>query len=577
MIQPRTTSKSPIPLNEADGIIALTPAFQVMSANYIIRWMIGSEPKPGKPFPLHKLFQEPELTRVRAAIKYTMESGQHGAGYDAEMSCDAGIKLRCNYMIHPLFGPGQTIMGALVTFQKTHADKITEPGGNASQANPANHAFPEHYNLIERLPEGVFTITKHWRISSFNHMAEKITGYKREEAIGKYCWEVFRSDKCRQSCPLRTALESGQSIMDQEVRILKKRGGRQPILVNTNVFRNRSGLVIGAVETFRPLTGEIVSPDGIEYHHSFSNIVGKSEGMQRLFSIIPDVAASDANVLIYGESGTGKDLVARAIHQHSLRSKGPFVAVNCAAFAETLLESELFGHEKAAFTGADRAKSGRFELAKGGTLFLDEIGELKPELQVKLLRVLEQREFERVGGTRSIPMDARIISATNRNLSEAIQNGTFREDFFYRLRTVPITLPPLRERKEDIPLLVNYFIKRFNKKYNKSVRSVDIKVMRFLSSCDFPGNVRELERVIEHAFVFVKGPVIFMSSLPEREEFQENIPSFENNMPHHITPKSRDAILWALSKCGGKRKEAAELLNISRTSLWRLIKKYDLG
>jgi transcriptional regulator with PAS, ATPase and Fis domain len=304
--------------------------------------------------------------------------------------------------------------------------------------------------------------------------------------------------------------------------------------------------------------------------------------MQRLFDMLPDVAASEASVLIQGESGTGKELFARAIHHQSPRKEGPFVAVNCSALAETLLESELFGHEKAAFTGAVRSKVGRFELAKGGTLFLDEIGELKPELQVKLLRVLEQRVFERVGGTRLIPMDARIIAATNRDLVQAMAQKVFREDLFYRLRTVPLTIPPLRKRTGDIPLLVGHFIKKFNKRYNKQVRSVDPKVMRLLTSYHWPGNVRELERVMEHAYVFVKGPVILPVNLPSLREFwrergEAAPPEQEAAPPMNGSQLERQAILDALAQAGGRRQPAADLLGISRTSLWRRMKALGLG
>ncbi len=564
----------PNPLQSADGVVVLSPTLAIMSANHVIRWIIGREPKPGKPFPLDKLFREPELTRMRASIQYTIETGQPQTRRETEILCDAGFAHHCTYSVYPLFGTGQAIIGGLLSFQNL-PEMPFERGVPQSRLSQRHSAF-ENDLLIERLPEAVFTITTHWRISSFNLMAEKLTGYRREEAIGKYCWEIFRSDKCKLSCPLRTALESGQGTMDQEVRILNKQGARQVILVNTNVLRDGTGLVMGAVETFRPITGEVHPPEGVHYNFSFDNIVGKSKGMRRLFEMVPDLSASDVNVLITGESGTGKDLFARAIHNHSLRAKGPFVAVNCSALAETLLESELFGHEKSAFTGADRVRIGRFEMAKAGTIFLDEIGDLKTDLQVKLLRVIEQREFERVGGSRPIPMDARVISATNRNLAESIRSGTFREDFYYRLRTVPLNLPPLRERREDIPLLVSYFIKRFNQKYHKSVRAVDVKVSRFFQNYHFPGNVRELERTLEHAFVFVKGPVIFMSNLPDPEEFDLAERADLKTTPPMSDTRSRDAVLWALAQSGGKRVQAADLLKMSRTSFWRLMKKHGI-
>jgi PAS domain S-box-containing protein len=563
------------PLQKADGVVALTPSLLIMSANHVIRWLIGYEPKPGKMFPLSKLFREPELTRVRATINNTLENGQPGVGLEAELLCHSGDKFLCGYSVYPIFDTNQSATGTLLCFQKK--DRTLSIVKTQKTRYEMRHNLISHEGLIDKLPEGVFTITTHWRISSFNQTAEKITGYKREEAIGKYCWEVFRSDVCKLSCPLRNALNGGQSYIDQEVRIFNKGGSRQAILVNTNVLRDTTGMVLGAVETFRPIGGEMYPADGTRYHHSFENIIGKSDSMQRLFSMLPDIAVSDANVLISGESGTGKDLIARAIHNHSLRSKGPFVSTNCVAFAETLLESELFGHEKAAFTGAEHSKPGRFEMAKGGTLFLDEIGELKPELQVKLLRVLDQREFERVGGTQTLSMEARIISATNKNLTEAIKKGLFREDFYYRLRTVPLNLPPLRERREDIPLLINHFIKRFNKQYNKKIRTVDTKVSFFFQKYPFPGNVRELERALEHAYVFAKGPVIFMSSLPEFAEF--NKPDASSLETYHLAQEklNRETVSQALSISKGKREKASELLGISRTTLWRYIKKFGLN
>jgi transcriptional regulator with PAS, ATPase and Fis domain len=303
------------------------------------------------------------------------------------------------------------------------------------------------------------------------------------------------------------------------------------------------------VETFRTLTGDIEPSKTVKNNPAFSDIIGQSKPIKRLFKILPDIAASEANVFLTGESGTGKELFARAIHNNSSRAKHPFVAVNCAALAETLLESELFGHEKSAFTGATKTKPGRFELVKKGTLFLDEIGELKPSLQIKLLRVLEQREFERVGGTMPIPLEARIISATNRDISLALEDGSFRKDFYYRLRTVPMIIPPLRERKEDIPLLVNFFTRVFNATFKKKVREVDKTVMDFFLDYHWPGNVRELERTIEHAFVFVKGPVILFDNLPQLDVFVQK--AFPETLSNNKIDLSKDEIIQALKEADG--------------------------
>ncbi|MBF0120652.1 MAG: sigma 54-interacting transcriptional regulator [Desulfobacterales bacterium] len=424
--------------------------------------------------------------------------------------------------------------------------------------------------LFEDLPEGAFTINTDWKITSFNETAVNITGFSKKEAIGRYCWEIFRSEICQKGCPLSITMDTGKKQFEQEVLVKDRFGKQQALCVNVNILRDNNGDILGAVETFQK--------HGSFFDHSdqmFQGIIGKSKPMKSLFSMMPDVAESGTNVIICGESGTGKELIARAIHNLSKCKKGPFVAVNCAALSESLLESELFGHEKGAFTGADRLKIGRFELAKGGTLFLDEIGELKPNLQVKLLRVIEQRIFERVGGTKTISLDARIVSATNQNLEKAMKESRFREDLFYRLRTVPFFLPPLRERLEDIPLLVDHFIKLFNDKYNKNVRSVDPKVINLFMKYKWPGNVRELEKCIEYAFVFVKGPVIFSRYLPEFQSC-ENILSDNNLIISNPNIKDKDSVLSALSKTSWNRQDAAEMLGISRTSLWRRMKTLGL-
>jgi PAS domain S-box-containing protein len=480
------------------------------------------------------------------------------------------------FSIQPLYNHPKNIIGVIVSIQpfvlsNGDVDPETPPSDFISKQN-----LPLHEELLESMPEGIFTINTRWRVATFNRQAEKITGFRREEVIGRNCWEIFRSDMCHTGCPLQIALETGRTAMDQDVRILNKGGSHLTILVNTGVLRDADGLIAGAVETFRPLIGEICHSEHLKEGYSFSDIVGKSRAMQHIFSMLPNIADSDANVLITGESGTGKDLIARAIHNHSCRSNKPFVAVNCSALAETLLESELFGHEKSAFTGATHHKTGRFEMAKGGSLFLDEIGELKPELQIKLLRVLESREFERVGGNQTLPMEARIISATNRDLRQAIVDGKFRKDFYYRLRTVPIAVPPLRERMDDMPILIEYFIKRFNARFDKRVLSIDPEVMQKFKKYHWPGNVRELERTLEHAYVFVKGPVIRAHDLPAPEEFQSL--TSESPGPEYGTTKrtSMESIRWALSRTGGNRKRAAKVLGISRTTLWRHMKKFGM-
>ncbi len=426
---------------------------------------------------------------------------------------------------------------------------------------------------MECLPEGVFAINTKWQVAFFNRAAEDITGYKRHEVLGRYCHEVFQSDLCELGCPFKAVLETGREAEPQAVRILSRDRVLKTILVNAGALRDDSGAMAGAVGTFRTLGREEQSSTTPRVSQATSRIIGKSPAIRRLFSILGDVCASQANVFLTGESGTGKELFARTIHQNSARAKHPFMAVNCSALAETLLESELFGHERFAFTGAVKAKAGRFELVKQGTLFLDEIGDLKPGLQVKLLRVLEQREFERVGGICPIPLEARIICATNRDLSRALADGSFRKDFYYRLQTVPLVIPPLRRRKEDIPLLVDFFIRTFNVSFKKKVKGVAPEVMTFFAQYHWPGNVRELERTIEHAFVFVKSDVIGLENLPSRDMFSPE-PAPRPAADSRKIELTMDEISSALEQAGGRKEKAAELLGISRTSLWRKIKAF---
>ena len=564
----------PIPWTE-DAILVVDPSMRIMSSNESAWKLLGRNLHAGHVRKPESFAEKDSVERLGAAIKQALEHGQEARNIQIATTSPDGARFLSMCSLQPLLAKGDAVVGVVLNIQPVTVARAAEAGSNKQ---PEERPEVKHYELLESLPEGVFTINTRWRIASFNRMAEEITGFRRNEVLGRYCWEIFRSDLCHAGCPLRAALDTGHTCSDQDVRIIHKDGRRHTILVNTGVLNDHQGTVVGAVETFRPLICEIGTRKGVLSRYTFDNIVGKSPEMRRLFAMLPDVAASDTNVLITGESGTGKELFARSIHHHSPRRDGPFVAVNCASLAESLIESELFGHEKAAFTGATGARAGRFETASGGTLFLDEIGEFRTDLQIKLLRVLEQREFERVGGLRAIPMQARIVSATNRDLKAALQNGAFREDFYYRLRTVPIAIPPLRQRKEDIPLLVEFFITRLNRLTHKCVRGVDVKVMEFFMDYDWPGNVRELERTLEYAFVFVKGATILRQNLPGPEEFGSVVsPAPPDNGTRNSDPRSRETILWALSRAGGKKQAAAQMLGLSRTTLWRRMKKLGIS
>lgn len=559
-------------LPEGDGVMIISPEGRIMSTNLQAERILRIKLDRGKPFDIAHMVTDEYRPRAEIALKEALQEGHSHTNLVAKLSLHSGMPVSLVFSINPLFDANDKIIGAMLTFRDNSLEGRLPDKSAQSQ-------LIGYDTLFEQLAEGVFTINNRWRITSFNRQAQEITGYMREEVLGKYCWDIFRSDLCRSSCPLKITMETGVVRMDQDVRIVAKGGQQRSILVNTSVIKNRRGLVVGAVETFRPLTlADRAEENKAKAQDYVGEIIGESNALKRILQLLPDIALSDAMVVIEGESGTGKELVARAIHQQSPRSKGPFVPVNCSALAETLLESELFGHVKGAFTGAINSKVGRFELAKAGTLFLDEVGEIKPEIQIKLLRVLEERVFERVGGTRPIPMDTRIITATNKTLLQEVREGRFREDLFFRLRTVPLYLPPLRERKSDIPLLVNHFVSKFNKRYEKDVRGVDPKVIKIFHQYSWPGNIRELERTLEYAFVFVKGPIITTSHLPEISENAKVIDYHEPDLSakQYLWEDEKIAIEDVLRKTKGRRDEAASILGISRTSLWRKMKAHGI-
>lgn len=430
--------------------------------------------------------------------------------------------------------------------------------------------------ILESISDGVFTVDMEWRITSFNRAAEEITGVSRDEAIGQRCSEVFRSSMCGEECGLHQTLKTGKPIIGKSGYIIAMDGSRIPISVSTAVLKDADGRVIGGAETFRDLSEVEALRRELEGKFRVGDFSSRSPLMQRVLEVLPAVAASPSTVLILGETGTGKEVMARTIHSLGPRNKGPFIAVNCAALPDTLLESELFGYKAGAFTGAARDKLGRFALAKGGTIFLDEIGAVSPALQVRLLRVLQERTFEPLGAVRSESTDARIIVAANTDLAEQVRRGVFREDLYYRINIVRVELPPLRRRKEDIPLLVEEFIVRFNHLQQKSVQGITAEALSLLMAHDWPGNIRELENAIERAFIYCGKGHIGIRHLPGELTARDTPAAVDSNAHSAHEIIDAQAIRAALERNTFNRLAAAKELGIHKTTLFRRMKKLGI-
>ena len=447
--------------------------------------------------------------------------------------------------------------------------KKSPPNFEAFPAEPSPDRFEA---VIHSISEGVFTVDSQWRITCFNRAAEQITGIRRSEVLGRRCYEVLKSNICKDACAIRYTIETGRPVVNLMVYLTDRQGTQVPVSISTAVFRNMKGELIGGVESFRDLRQIEELRKKVEKAYSFQDIISKNKKIKNIFDMLPTIAVNESSVLITGESGTGKELFARAIHNLSGRNKKPFIAINCGGFPETLIESELFGYEAGAFTGATKAKPGRFALAEGGTLFLDEIGDLPLPLQVKLLRVLQEKTYEPLGSIRSLKADVRIVASTHRDLDAMVAEEIFRQDLYYRINVIKLEIPPLRERMEDVALLVNHFIARFSALHKKDICGISPDAMNILMSYDYPGNVRELENIIEHGCVLCPGNLIGLKHLPDRlcptAEPVETVSSLEE--------VEKQFIIFILRKNNWNRNAAARELKIHKTTLFRKMKKLNI-
>jgi two-component system response regulator HydG len=441
--------------------------------------------------------------------------------------------------------------------------------------------------VIETMMDGLMVVDPEGVIVSINKAMETITGYSKDELVGQPC-AILDCDACfgtrAEGHDKYCALFKEGHVSRRKCMLRKKNG--KPLFVHKNaaVLKDSDGRVIGGVETLTDLT-EVVTKEQVisrlrrelSGDDGFHGILGKSPAMRQVFDLISSASQSEAPVIIYGDSGTGKELVASAIHKLGIRQRGPYIKVNCAALSESLLESELFGHVKGAFTGADRTRMGRFEAANGGDIFLDEIGDLPLSTQVKLLRVLQEKEIEKVGDHRPVKIDVRILAATNKDLNRLMEEGRFRQDLFYRIGVIPIILPPLQERREDIPLLVETFINRIRLKTDKPITGMSKEALDLLFHYDWPGNVRELINVIEYSFVLCHEGEIMPNHLPARVSGEHpRVTTKQRAAKRQSVDEERKRILQALEATGGNQSKAAEILGISRVTLWKRLKSFDI-
>ncbi len=437
------------------------------------------------------------------------------------------------------------------------------------------HSIEENCHIIfDSIEEGVFTVDLDWRITSFNRAAEKITGIPRKKAIGRPCLEIFCTNVCKTECVLRKVLNTNRPVTNMPVYIIRSDAKRIPISVNATILKNRKGQIIGGVETFRDLSDLSKLQKSFHKHYSFGNIISKNKKMLEILSTLLLISESDCTVLIEGATGTGKELLARAVHNNSPQKNGPFIPVNCGALPNTLIESELFGYKAGAFTDAKTDKPGRFELAQNGTIFLDEIGDIPRSLQNRLLRVLEENAYEPLGSIKSTKTNARIVAATNRELDKLVEKNKFREDLYFRINVMKLTLPELAKRKEDIPLLVDHFIQRFNCEKKKNILGITQEAMAALILYDWPGNIRELENAIEHAFVLCREDLISMKHLPDELLSQINATFATKGIT--MKEMEKNAIFQALQRNNWKRAVTANELEINKNTLRRKIIRYGI-
>ena len=508
----------------------------------------------------------------RCSYLEAMENGRKSGSMDVKVTGEDNETRNITRIVSPIYGPDNLPSGCIEIFQDHSALK--------DLLERVRHDDRRIKLILDNLDIGVLTVDRGGHIAFFNNTAETITGFSRGDVLGKSCSTVFGKTTSPGMLLFNETIADGQARSSSEGELRTRDGQIIPVRANFMALKNEDGRIVGGLATISDLSLKYQFNSQIKGRYTFYDMVGKDPANQKIFEIIPVVAASDATILIEGPTGTGKDVLAKVVHNASSRSKKPLVKVNCAALPDNLLESEMFGYVKGAFTGADNDKPGRFQDADLGTIFLEEIGDLPLSLQAKLLRVLEDKEFYPLGSRKTTKVDVRIISATNRNLGQLVQERRFREDLFYRLNVMRLELPPLRDRRGDIPLLISHILKRLRVTRDTRVEKFSNDAMDVLLNYNFPGNVRELENIIEHALIVCRDEIIERHHLPLalQQGILRSLPVDETSSPGDAVGLSeKNMIMDMLQRYSWNRGKTAAALNINRTTLWRKIKKYNIS
>jgi PAS domain S-box-containing protein len=553
------------------GVMVVAADRKIVSLNHSAELITGYNESDLRGKYCHQMLLDP-LCRGRCQYLETVENGHEADSVDFDVINQGNEKRSITRIVSPIYGPDKKPLGCIEVFQDHSVFK--------DLLERVRHDDRRLKIILDNLDIGVLTVDRGGHITFFNNRAETITGFNRGDVLGKSCSMIFGKTSSHDLLLLNETIADGRARSSTEGEIKTRDGQAIPMRANYMALKNEDGRIVGGLATISDLSLKYRFNSEIKGRYTFYDMVGKDPAIQKIFEIVPVVASSDATILIEGPTGTGKDVLAKVIHNASTRSKKTLVKVNCAALPDNLLESEMFGYVKGAFTGAETDKPGRFQEANGGSIFLDEIGDLPLSLQAKLLRVLEDKEFYPLGSRKTTKVDVRIISATNQNLEQLVAEKRFREDLFYRLNVMRLFLPPLKDREGDIPLLISHILKRLCATRDTMVEKFSNDAMEVLLNYDYPGNIRELENIIEHALIVCQGNIIERSHLPLSLQGGISAPLPEEKkrpFDREIEFSEKTLILDTLRKYNWKKGKTASALDINRSTLWRKMKKYNIS